>query len=305
MATERGWEPIEATGWVRTQGIEPRRVHESDDKVHLAGGWTRFRADDSPIISNRVLYVLTRLEQRLGHPGALRRRQLRRGRGSERSRSRQALAALALTMTTLEAGDVEAWLACFHYPLTIVGAPGTVQTLADADAMRTAFGEWAGAALPIQYEAQVIASGETGVTLAQSITRGGDSFQQAFLVARRRRRLEDAGRDRGELTHRPAPRRDPAARNALNNSPPALRGEMPKAEGGRGHHASAWLYLDKRGRPPLSLRDISPRFAGGEGIPTCAELSQGADPQSLRRGDTRPLACSSLRLAPERIGAVH
>ena len=46
-----------------------------------------------------------------------------------------------------------------------------------------AFGEWAGEALPIQYEAEVIASGETGVTLAQSITRGGDSFQQAFLVA--------------------------------------------------------------------------------------------------------------------------
>ena len=182
MATERGWERFEATGWVRTQGIEPRRVQENDDKVHLAGGWTRFRADDSPIISNRVLYVLTRLEQGWGI-------QARFGVDSfvedaDRSaQEQQALAALALTMTTLEAGDVEPWLACFHYPLTIVAAPGAVQTLADADAMRTAFGDWAGEALPIQYEAHVIASGETGVTLAQSITRGGDSFQQAFLIA--------------------------------------------------------------------------------------------------------------------------
>ena len=182
MATDAGWERFEATGWVRTQGLEPRRVHETDDKVHLAGGWTRFRADDSPIISNRVLYVLTRLEQGWGI-------QARFGldsfaEGADRSaQEQQALAALALTMTTLEAGDVDPWLDCFHYPLTIVGAPGAVQTLDDADAMRAAFGEWAGAALPIQYEAEVIASGETGVTLAQSITRGGDSFQQAFLVA--------------------------------------------------------------------------------------------------------------------------
>ena len=123
MATEAGWERFEATGWVRTQGLEPRRVHETDDKVHLAGGWTRFRADDSPIISNRVLYVLTRLEQGWGI-------QARFGvdsfvEGADRSAQEQhALAALALTMTTLEAGDVEAWLDCFHYPLTIVGAPG-------------------------------------------------------------------------------------------------------------------------------------------------------------------------------------
>ena len=41
---------------------------------------------------------------------------------------------------------------------------------------------------------------------------------------------------------------------------------MPKAEGGRDPHAPAWLYLAKRERPPLSLRDISPRFAGGEEI---------------------------------------
>ena len=83
MATQAGWERFEATGWVRTQGLEPRRVHETDDKVHLAGGWTRYRADDSPIISNRVLYVLTRLEQGWGIQARLRSRQFCRGRRSE------------------------------------------------------------------------------------------------------------------------------------------------------------------------------------------------------------------------------
>ena len=55
----------------------------------------------------------------------------------------------------------------------------------DADAMRAAFGDWAGQALPINYTADVIAAGENGVTLSQSITRGDDSFHQSFLVAER------------------------------------------------------------------------------------------------------------------------
>ncbi len=41
-----------------------------------------------------------------------------------------------------------------------------------------------------------------------------------------------------------------AARNAPNNSPPAQRGEMPKAEGGCGPDSPTWLYLAKRERPP-------------------------------------------------------
>ena len=58
-ADRANWERIEATGWVRTRGIEPVRVHESVDKVHLAAGWTRYDAQDEPILSNRVTYILT------------------------------------------------------------------------------------------------------------------------------------------------------------------------------------------------------------------------------------------------------
>ena len=65
------WERIEAIGWVRTGGIEPTRLHESADKVHLAGGRTRYNASDQPILSNRVSYILTRL---VGHTGPLRSR---------------------------------------------------------------------------------------------------------------------------------------------------------------------------------------------------------------------------------------
>lgn len=182
MAARAGWERFEATGWVRTQGITPRVVASSEHKVHLAGGWTRHRADDSPIISNRVLYVLTRTDDGWGI-------QARFGidfHASSDDRSAQAkaaLAALGRTMSTLEPGDVDNWLDTFHYPLTLIGAPGGVSVVEEAEAMRAAYGDWAAEALPISYTADVIAAGQSGVTLSQSITRGGDTFHQSFLVA--------------------------------------------------------------------------------------------------------------------------
>lgn len=182
MAERAGWERFEATGWVRTQGITPRLVFASEDKAHLSGGWTRHRADDSEIVTNRVLYVLSRMSEGWGI-------QARFGidgyeRGADRSAEIDAaLDALARLMATLEPGDVDNWLTCFHYPLTLVGSPGEVTMVDDAEAMRAAYGEWAGQALPITYSADVIAAGENGVTLSQSITRGGDSFHQSFLAA--------------------------------------------------------------------------------------------------------------------------
>ena len=58
-ASHASWTEREATGWVRTLGIEPERLHASGNRVHLAGGWTRYNADDEPILANRVVYVLT------------------------------------------------------------------------------------------------------------------------------------------------------------------------------------------------------------------------------------------------------
>ena len=181
---EAGWGRFEATGWVRTQGITPRVVHASEQKVHLAGGWTRHRADDSPIITNRVLYVLTQTDEgwgiqaRFGVDGYV--------KGVDRSaEATAALGALERTMSTLEPGDVDSWLHCFHYPLTLIGPPGEVNVIQNAEEMRAAYGEWAGAALPIRYTASALATGEHGVTLAQSITRGDDAFHQAFLVSER------------------------------------------------------------------------------------------------------------------------
>ena len=129
-----------------------------------------------------MLYVLTNTEEgwgiqaRFGIDGY--------AKGADRSdQCEAALAALGRLMTTLEPGDVDNWLTCFHYPLTLIGAPGEVNVINDAEAMRGAYGDWAAEALPIEYRAEVIAAGASGVTLSQQITRGEDSFHQSFLVA--------------------------------------------------------------------------------------------------------------------------
>ena len=55
------WSSRVATGWVRTRGRQPDRLHESANRVLLVGGWTRLNAADEPIPWNRVTYILTRL----------------------------------------------------------------------------------------------------------------------------------------------------------------------------------------------------------------------------------------------------
>lgn len=54
------WTARVATGWIRTAGRQPTRLHESRDRVHLVGGWTRYNAADEPILRNRVTYIVTR-----------------------------------------------------------------------------------------------------------------------------------------------------------------------------------------------------------------------------------------------------
>ena len=56
------WDRIQASGWVRTQGIDPVRTRASATKVHLSGGWTRYDAEDESILTNRVTYIMTNIE---------------------------------------------------------------------------------------------------------------------------------------------------------------------------------------------------------------------------------------------------
>ncbi len=181
-AESMGWQRFISTGWVRTQGLEPKRIHASEDAVLLAGGWTRRRADDSPIVSNRVLYTLTRLDGGWGI-------QARFGVDSfEPDGDQQALAEPAIQSAVLrqaarQAGDREGWLSCFHYPLTAVVAPGCVEVLADPDQLRAQTRIWEGEAQSDRL--QVIAAGTTGALLALHPEGRSGAGRGAALVARR------------------------------------------------------------------------------------------------------------------------
>lgn len=59
-ADDADWTSRVATGWILTRGREPVRFHESPNKVHLVGRWTRYNADDDPILWNRVTYIVTK-----------------------------------------------------------------------------------------------------------------------------------------------------------------------------------------------------------------------------------------------------
>lgn len=178
------WTPVLQQGWAYTQPITPRVVHRSPDKVHFAGGWTRHRADGSAISHNRLLYIATEIDGGWGIQAAF------GVEGSLTSTAATAPAAAAMavlerTMSTLSSGDVQSWLDCFHYPAALILAPGGVEVIQTrADAERD-YGPWVSLAQPVQQQASVVAVGPRGVLIEQHISRGGDTFEQCFLVGER------------------------------------------------------------------------------------------------------------------------
>ena len=65
-ADRADWTVREATGWVRSEGVETRRLHQTETKVHLLGGWIRYNKSSEPILENRVTYILTKIDSSWG-----------------------------------------------------------------------------------------------------------------------------------------------------------------------------------------------------------------------------------------------
>ncbi len=188
-ASNASWEAREATGWVLSRGVEPVRLHESADKVHLAGGWTRYNIDDEPILSNRVTYVLTRLDGRWGI-------QARFGTDSfDENENYETTAATAVSVVerfhaALGSGDFEACAGLCHYPLTEVGI-GEVRQLEEAAARRRF------ATMTDRTEAKEIGAAQAGSRgVVVSVTASGQTGQtvnSVFLVGSREEQWLIAG----------------------------------------------------------------------------------------------------------------
>ena len=178
------WEELEATGWVRSESLPPRIVQSSEIKAHIAGGWTRYDADGTALASNRIVYVMTKTEEGWGIQAQLKLDSF--ADGEDFSAEEQAgISAVEQVMSALAAGDVDTWIATFHYPLTMLAGPGEVETIDDAAMMRERYGDWCAEGLPIAHLTKVLQAGKHGANVAQTLTRGEASIQQLFLVGQR------------------------------------------------------------------------------------------------------------------------
>ncbi len=178
------WQAVDRTGWARTQPITPRVMHRSPDKVHFAGGWTRYRADGSAISQNRLLYVASKMDDGWGIQAGFGVEGYLSGEDANES-SQAGMALVDRMMSTLAAGDVDAWLDCFHYPNVIVFAPGQLEYYETREAVDLAYREFFSAPVPISQETKITATGPRAALVEQSITQGGVYFEQCFLVVER------------------------------------------------------------------------------------------------------------------------
>ena len=182
------------TGWERSVLDSARVVQLGPGKAHVAGRYTRLRADGSPILTTQVTYVVT---EREGSTGI----QARFAAGllleSERDRAAAAQAAIAVVEAYMKAfndRDEEAWTATFNYPhLRLAG--GAVRTwprredyLADFDF--AAFAERYGWQRSEWSSIEAVQVAADGVNVAMRATRRDaagaalSTFDTLYLVTR-------------------------------------------------------------------------------------------------------------------------
>ena len=115
------FDQVLATGWDRSRLDSAVVVQAGDGQAHVAGRYTRLRADGSAIWSNQVLYVVTEKDGSVGI-------QARLAAGfddlAERDREATASAAIAAVeryLAAFNARDEEAMVAALHFPHVRVG----------------------------------------------------------------------------------------------------------------------------------------------------------------------------------------
>ncbi len=175
------WPVFKEAGWVRTEGVTSERIQESDDKVHLAGGWSRINADNEPYISNRVTYVLTRLPAGWGIQARFGTDSFEPGEDTTASEG-AALEVVGQHLDAWDARDLDGCAALARYPLTDVGV-GAVERYEDAAGYTAALAaqNWSPTT---SREANAYQVGRTGANVAVTATlEDGRREQAVFLVA--------------------------------------------------------------------------------------------------------------------------
>ena len=191
-AATTDFDQVLATGWDRSRLDSATVVQAGDGQAHVAGRYTRLRADGAAIWSNQVTYVVVEKD---GSTGI----QARFAAGfddlSEAEREANASAAVAVINRYLEAfnaRDEEAMVATFQFPHVRVGGGGVRVSNSAAEYMDSfdfdAFAERLGWVRSEWDTVEAVQVGARGVNLAISGTRYGPggskihSFDGLYLI---------------------------------------------------------------------------------------------------------------------------
>ena len=186
------FDQVLATGWDRSRLDSAVVVQAGEGQAHVAGRYTRLRADGSAIFSNQVTYVVTENEGSIGI-------QARLAAGfddqSEDDREATASAAVAAVERYLEAfnaRDERAMVSTLHFPHVRVGVGRAGVWGSAAEYMEgfdfDAFAERLGWERSEADTMEAIQVGARGVNVAVRITRYGaggakiHSFDTVYLV---------------------------------------------------------------------------------------------------------------------------
>ena len=186
------FDEVVATGWDRTRLDSATVVHSGDGQAHVAGRYTRLRADGSAIFSNQVLYVVTENDGSIGIQARLAAGFDDLSQVDREATASAAIAAVERYLDAFNARDEEAMVAALHFPHVRVGVGRASVRESAAEYMEgfdfDAFAERLGWVRSEADSMEAVQVGARGVNVAVRITRYGEgdarihTFDTIYLV---------------------------------------------------------------------------------------------------------------------------
>ena len=186
------FDQVLATGWDRSRLDSAIVVQAGGGQAHVAGRYTRLRADGSAIWSNQVTYVVTETGGSVGIQARLAAGLDDLAAADRETTATAAVAALERYLAAFNARDEEAMVAALHFPHVRVGVGRARVWETAAEYMEgfdfDAFAERLGWVRSEADSMEAVQVGARGVNVAVGITRYGaggsriHSFDTVYLV---------------------------------------------------------------------------------------------------------------------------
>ena len=186
------FDQVLGTGWDRTRLDSATVVHAGASQAHVAGRYTRLRADGSAIFSNQVLYVVTEEDGSIGIQARLAAGFDDLAEDDRAATASAAIAAVERYLAAFNARDEEAMVAALHFPHVRVGVGRASVRESAAEYMEgfdfDAFAERLGWVRSEADSMEAVQVGARGVNVTVRITRYGEgdarihTFDTIYLV---------------------------------------------------------------------------------------------------------------------------